>query len=131
MWKDRKDKNKKSKSNLNFFYKLTFYLLAGYLIFFTSLLDYINQTFESIQKEEASQVTEAVEQEPVPVPISPAVPKKKVKESCKKIIKGNISSSGEKIYHLPGGDYYYATVAEESFCNQAEAMAAGYRKSKR
>ena len=52
------------------------------------------------------------------------------------LIKGNISSSGEKIYHIPGGDYYNKTVVDESkgerwFCSEAEAQAAGWRKSKK
>lgn len=46
-------------------------------------------------------------------------------------IKGNINSKGEKIYHVPGGQYYDKTIAEEWFCTEAEAQAAGYRKSKR
>ncbi|TCP59134.1 copper amine oxidase-like protein [Tumebacillus sp. BK434] len=46
-------------------------------------------------------------------------------------IKGNISSSGEKIYHVPGGQYYEATKAEEMFCTKEEAVAAGYRASLR
>ncbi|NSL50516.1 sunset domain-containing protein [Calidifontibacillus erzurumensis] len=45
-------------------------------------------------------------------------------------IKGNISG-GEKIYHVPGGAYYEKTEAEEMFCTEAEAIAKGYRKSKR
>lgn len=46
-------------------------------------------------------------------------------------IKGNINSKGEKIYHVPGGAYYNKTVAEELFNTEAEAQAAGYRKSLR
>lgn len=46
-------------------------------------------------------------------------------------IKGNHSSSGEKIYHVPGGQYYNKTVAEEYFNTEEDARAAGYRKSKR
>lgn len=46
-------------------------------------------------------------------------------------IKGNISSSGEKIYHVPGGAFYDKTIAEEYFDTEAEAQAAGYRRSKR
>jgi micrococcal nuclease len=54
-------------------------------------------------------------------------------EGCK--IKGNISSSGEKIYHLPNGSYYDKTVIDESkgerwFCSEEEAKAAGWRASK-
>ncbi len=46
-------------------------------------------------------------------------------------IKGNISSSGEKIYHVPGGAFYDKTIAEEYFDTEAEAQEAGYRRSKR
>ncbi len=50
-------------------------------------------------------------------------------------IKGNISSKGERIYHVPGGRYYGATVidaakGERWFCTEAEAVAAGWRRSK-
>jgi micrococcal nuclease len=49
-------------------------------------------------------------------------------------IKGNISTSGEKIYHLPGCGSYAKTTIEESrgekmFCSEAEAQAAGWRKA--
>jgi len=51
------------------------------------------------------------------------------------VIKGNVSSSGEKIYHLPGKRYYNQTVIDESkgerwFCSEDEAQKAGWRKSK-
>jgi hypothetical protein len=52
------------------------------------------------------------------------------KQSCERNIRGNISSSGEKIYHVPSGKFYDKTVPEETFCTEAEAKAAGYRKSK-
>lgn len=50
-------------------------------------------------------------------------------------IKGNISSSGEKIYHLPDQKYWDKTVIDESrderwFCTEKEAQEAGWRKSK-
>jgi endonuclease YncB( thermonuclease family) len=45
-------------------------------------------------------------------------------------IKGNRNRRGEWIYHLPGMPYYEQTRAEEMFCTEAEAQAAGYRKSK-
>lgn len=50
-------------------------------------------------------------------------------------IKGNISSSGEKIYHLPGCGSYDKTVISEDkgeryFCSEAEAVAASWRKAK-
>jgi hypothetical protein len=47
-------------------------------------------------------------------------------------IKGNISSTGEKIYHMPGGKYYDRTIislsnGERWFCSPAEAEQAGWR----
>src|SRR5918997_3952202 len=41
-------------------------------------------------------------------------------------IKGNHSSSGELIYHVPGGQFYNATNPEECFANEDEAQSAGY-----
>jgi hypothetical protein len=47
-------------------------------------------------------------------------------------IKGNLTTyNGEKIYHVPGGQFYDITDAEEYFCTEEEAEAAGYRKSLR
>lgn len=46
-------------------------------------------------------------------------------------IKGNINSRGEKIYHLPTGQFYAVTHAEVMFCTENEAQAAGFRKSQR
>lgn len=50
-------------------------------------------------------------------------------------IKGNISSKGEKIFHVPGGRYYDTTVidvgdGEKWFCSENEAEKAGWRASK-
>ena len=50
------------------------------------------------------------------------------------LIKGNISFSGEKIYHLPGCGSYSKTQINEArgekwFCTEAEAQAAGWRKA--
>ncbi|MBD7963278.1 thermonuclease family protein [Fictibacillus norfolkensis] len=49
-------------------------------------------------------------------------------EDC--TIKGNISSSGGKIYHLESGRYYKVTKPEKWFCTEKEAMDSGFRKSK-
>ena len=46
-------------------------------------------------------------------------------------IKGNKNSRGEKIYHIPGQQFYDKTNAEETFCSEADAKAAGYRASKK
>lgn len=43
------------------------------------------------------------------------------------LIKGNINSKGEKIYHLPGGAYYGNTVPEKWFKTELEAKEAGFR----
>jgi len=50
-------------------------------------------------------------------------------------IKGNISSSGEKIYHLPNSKNYLETKISSSkgerwFCSEKEAQALGWRKPK-
>lgn len=45
-------------------------------------------------------------------------------------IKGNRSSSGEWIYHVPGGQFYERTSPEECFATARDAQAAGYRASK-
>lgn len=46
------------------------------------------------------------------------------------LIKGNRNRRGEWIYHLPGMPYYEQTRAEEMFCTEAQALAAGYRRAK-
>lgn len=50
-------------------------------------------------------------------------------------IKGNVSTQGERIYHVPGQKYYNDTRISEShgerwFCTEEEARAAGWRRSK-
>lgn len=61
---------------------------------------------------------------PVPGPQNPLDPQ------C--VIKGNISSKGEKIYHVPGDPNYVETRidpgrGERWFCTEEEARAAGWR----
>ena len=51
-------------------------------------------------------------------------------------IKGNISSNGEKIYHLPNSKNYFKTKISTSkgerwFCSEKEAQAFGWRKTKK
>lgn len=51
-------------------------------------------------------------------------------------IKGNISRSGERIYHMPGQQHYGQTRINEAsgerwFCSAEEAQAAGWRRAKR
>ncbi len=49
-------------------------------------------------------------------------------------IKGNIGKGGTRIYHVPGGRFYDRTRIDTSkgerwFCTEAEARAAGWRRS--
>lgn len=51
-------------------------------------------------------------------------------------IKGNISSNGDKIYHMPGQQFYDVTKIDPSkgekyFCSREEAEQAGFRASQR
>ena len=51
------------------------------------------------------------------------------------LIKGNINSIGEHIYHVPGQRYYDKTQIDASkgerwFCTEQEAVGAGWRKSR-
>lgn len=50
-------------------------------------------------------------------------------------IKGNVSTRGERIYHVPGQKYYDETRISRShgerwFCSEEEARAAGWRRSR-
>ena len=58
----------------------------------------------------------------------------KLKDYC--IIKGNISSKGERIYHIKGSKHFNQTKispekGERWFCSEKEAIDNGWRKSKR
>ncbi|MGE7183091.1 thermonuclease family protein [Peribacillus sp. NPDC006672] len=58
--------------------------------------------------------------------------KNTVNSSCNNPkIKGNINSKGNKIYHIPSGQYYEITKPEEMFCTEQDAQDAGFRKSQR
>jgi micrococcal nuclease len=65
----------------------------------------------------------------------PAPAEENTASSSNCLIKGNIGSTGEKIYHLPNCPYYKQTVinasqGEKWFCAEDEAVAAGWRKAK-
>lgn len=73
---------------------------------------------------EAIPVEEVGEPMPDPLPAPPCV-----------VIKGNIGRTG-KIYHMPGQANYETVKIDEAagelfFCDEAEAMAAGFRKAQR
>jgi hypothetical protein len=46
-------------------------------------------------------------------------------------VKGNLSTSGERIYHVPGGQFYARTNPEACFATEEAAAAAGFRRSQR
>ncbi|PDS99868.1 hypothetical protein CO659_03755 [Rhizobium sp. S9] len=51
-------------------------------------------------------------------------------------IKGNVSNTGERIFHVPGHEYYRETVVnpfrgERWFCTEEAAREAGWRKASR
>lgn len=51
-------------------------------------------------------------------------------------IKGNINDRGRHIYHMPGDKFYSRTIisaakGERWFCSEAEAVAAGWQRSRR
>lgn len=46
-------------------------------------------------------------------------------------VKGNINSSGERIYHVEGGQAYERTRAERCFTSEYAAEEAGFRPSRR
>jgi endonuclease YncB( thermonuclease family) len=65
--------------------------------------------------------------------LSPLAQLQEQRAAC--VIKGNISSNGERIYHLPGQRYYDKTQIDASkgerwFCTEQEAVQAGWRKAK-
>ncbi|MGL5851115.1 MAG: hypothetical protein ACRCZD_10085 [Phycicoccus sp.] len=68
-------------------------------------------------------------------PLAPAKPPPGGGEASSCSIKGNIARDGEKIYHLPGQQYYGRTKIDRSkgermFCSESEAVEAGWRKAK-
>ena len=58
---------------------------------------------------------------------SPRMSNSAASTACR--IKGNRNRKGQWIYHLPGMPYYEQTRAEEMFCTEAQAKAAGYRRA--
>lgn len=71
---------------------------------------------------------------PTIAPTSPPVVSGYVCPGGQACIKGNISSSGEKIYHFPGCASYNQTQIDVSkgerwFATESEALAAGWRRA--
>jgi len=120
-------------------------IIAGAVVLVTisSGVTYFVAKGSSAPESKASNKTITSESVSTPVPTSDIKESAKVetssvvdagqKDGC--LIKGNISSSGEKIYHVPGGSSYAKTQIDTSkgerwFCTEQEAQDAGWRKSK-
>lgn len=56
-------------------------------------------------------------------------PAPSVNTNC--VIKGNISSTGRKLYHVKGGAFYERVKPEQCFNTKTEAQAAGFTASAR
>ncbi|WP_203362493.1 thermonuclease family protein [Bacillus sp. REN10] len=89
--------------------------------------------FEKVQKEAQKQKKGiwSIEDYVTDRGYQPDVKDESVRSNKECDIKGNITSSGEKIYHVPSGQSYNVTKAEELFCTKEEAEMAGYRAAKR
>ncbi|MYL35002.1 hypothetical protein GLW08_18345 [Pontibacillus yanchengensis] len=74
------------------------------------LPDQMNEQPPAVQPESES---------PLPIEV-PSIP-----------IKGNRNSRGDRIYHVPGGQFYERVTAVETFETEEEAQQKGYRRSKR
>lgn len=81
------------------------------------------------------------EASPAPPPLpAPAETRKGCPQGCDVpppdcVIKGNVARTGERIYHLPGQQFYGKTQitpgkGEAWFCTEEEARANGWRKAK-
>jgi len=73
---------------------------------------------------------------PPPPPVAASCPAGCVERPVGCDIKGNVNDKGERIYHLPGGQFYDKTSIDPRkgdrwFCSRAEAEANGFRPSKR
>ncbi|USG63694.1 thermonuclease family protein [Brevibacillus ruminantium] len=79
------------------------------------------------QEDTASQKKSAKSGTPSEKSVTPA----EEAPSPDQLIKGNINSKGEKIYHVPGSRNYDQTKAEVWFATEEEAQAAGFRAPKR
>ena len=105
------------------------------------------EEIESSQVETSAIEAEVVEEQPEPVEVEEVEERpepaeveeveeetQEEKEQAECLIKGNISRSGERIYHVPGGQNYSRTKitvskGERMFCSEGEARAAGWRRS--
>lgn len=72
--------------------------------------------------------------ETAPATVAPATQTSSSASDPSCTIKGNISASGEKIYHMQGCGSYSKTTIDESrgekwFCTEVEAQTAGWRKA--
>lgn len=83
---------------------------------------YDKEVYEAATKDGVPAVSKDA---PTPANTDESTPASTDNDSC--VIKGNINSKGNKIYHMPGQQNYDNTDPEEMFCTTEEAEAAGFR----
>lgn len=121
-----KEKENKQKIVLGVCFILVF--LVGY-----GSGSYVKQTAKATYKPQANYTTQTANKPEVlganitPTPAGQGT----ASSTATCIIKGNISSTGKKIYHVQGGEYYARVKPEQCFDTEAEAQAAGFVKSSR
>ncbi|MFC4075732.1 thermonuclease family protein [Salinithrix halophila] len=81
------------------------------------------KTFLQLQREAQKEETGLWEKQGE----GPSTGKSSAGEGCKGKIKGNITRSGEEIYHTRKSPQYSVTKPERWFCNESGAKEAGYR----
>jgi hypothetical protein len=79
-----------------------------------------------------------VQQQPVQQqPVQQQPVQQQLVASCNHpLIKGNINSKGQRIFHTPSSGQYARVEIDEStgerfFCSEEEALAAGWRSARR
>ncbi|MER2105358.1 MAG: thermonuclease family protein [Solibacillus sp.] len=97
-----------------------------------SVEDYVtNRGYDKEVYYEAEKAGKPVSSNEAPVTEKPAEANEVAQENDACVIKGNINSKGNKIYHMPGQQNYDDTDPEEMFCTPEEAETAGFRAAQR
>ena len=144
------EKGRKNLERMNRFY---YYLATAIVIFFIGIVFLVAHILiTSSSKTEETEAPTAVPEEvqpagvknmapPTAVPEPTIDPKLLIRYSDKEntangieehcLIKGNINSKGEKIYHVPGSSSYASTkidtkAGERWFCTEYDALRAGW-----
>lgn len=97
-----------------------------------SVEDYVtNRGYDKEVYYEAEKAGKLVSSNEASVTEKPTEANEVAQENDACVIKGNINSKGNKIYHMPGQQNYDDTDPEEMFCTPEEAETAGFRAAQR